>query len=280
MANNIVVGANAKMAIVDASFDDIGLTEDQVKIIYKAEANYKSWKPGRSLNAITGIQAGNGYLIIALQAIDLTAYFGNDPVVIVSGVPPGGSQGQVLTKVSDTDYDVSFTDETGGTGGGVALADGVVSGLALSATGLNVQVASGHWRVNGTNFTTDAPTDLTLEDADISDNRFDLIIGDNTGEISYVKGTATANPVKPEVPTNSIEIGFVLVTPTGTSVTQAPPADYVTSAELLSITGNKADLTTNNQNTLVDAVNEIASDVQQINQDNVILKIFKKTNYS
>jgi hypothetical protein len=44
--------------------------------------------------------------------------------------------------------------------------------------------------------------------------------------------------------------------------------------------GDKTTLITDDKNNLVEAINEVAENVASLSQDNVILKIFKKTNYS
>jgi len=44
--------------------------------------------------------------------------------------------------------------------------------------------------------------------------------------------------------------------------------------------GDKTALLTDDKNNLVEAINEVVENVASLSQDNVILKIFKKTNYS
>ena len=193
------------------------------------------------------------------------------------GVAIGGSTGQVLSKHSGTDYDTEWIDPPAT---GAAAPDGIITGLGISISGLSVSVTAGQWRIAGTTYHTTSTTGLTLTTADATHDRIDLIYADNANTISVSTGTAAPNPVKPSLPANSIEIGFALVTPTGTSTTEAPGADYVTRADFIDTVGNKASLITDNKNSVVDAVNEVAENVAALNQDNVILKIFKKTNYS
>jgi len=194
-----------------------------------------------------------------------------------AGVATGGTTGQVLSKHSGTDYDTEWIDPPAT---GAAAPDGIITGLTLSISGLSVSVTAGQWRIAGTVYHTTSTTNLTLSAADPTDDRIDLIYADNTNTIAAVTGTASSNPVKPSLPANSIEVGFALVTPSGTSTTGAPGADYVTKADFVDTIGDKTTLTTNDKNNLVEAINEVAENVASLNKDNVILKIFKKTNYS
>jgi len=194
-----------------------------------------------------------------------------------AGVAAGGTTGQVLSKHSGTDYDTEWIDPPAT---GAAAPDGIITGLALSISGLNVSVTAGQWRIAGTLYHTTSTTNITLSAADPTNDRIDLIYGDNTGTIAVVTGTASANPVKPSLPANSIEVGFALVTPSGTSTTGAPGADYVTQADFVDTVGNKTTLLTDDKNNLVEAINEVVENIASLSQDNVILKIFKKTNYS
>jgi hypothetical protein len=193
------------------------------------------------------------------------------------GVVSGGTSGQILSKHSNTDYDTNWIDPPLT---GAAAPDGIVSGLSLSISGLSVSVTSGQWRIAGTLYHTSSTSSLTLSTADPTDDRIDLVYADNTNTIAVITGTASANPVKPSLPTNSIEVGFALVTPSSTSTTGAPAADYVTQATFTDTVGDKTALVTDDKNNLVEAINEVAEDIASLNQDNVILKIFKKTNYS
>ena len=193
------------------------------------------------------------------------------------GVATGGSAGQVLSKNSGADFDTEWSDPPAT---GAIAPDGITTGLSVSISGLSVSVTTGQWRINGTTYHTTSITSLTLDTADTTDARIDLIYADNTNTVSALTGTASPNPVKPSLPANSIEIVVALVTPTGSSVSGAPGADYVTRAAFVDVVGDKTSLLTNDKNNLVEAINEVSENVAGLNQDNVILKIFKKTNYS
>lgn len=78
MANNIVIGPNAVLALTESdgkSMDDTGLNALNCTIVYEATGQYKSWVPGRLINAFDTLKKDTGYIIIAKQAMDLTASF-------------------------------------------------------------------------------------------------------------------------------------------------------------------------------------------------------------
>lgn len=97
---------------------------------------------------------------------------------------------------------------------------GVVSGCAVSAQAtpdMTVAVASGTVRISGTSASVTAGN-LTIGAADASNARFDFIAVDNAGTKSVVAGTASANPVFPAVPANSIILASVYVPANDTAI--------------------------------------------------------------
>lgn len=70
MGKSLVVGPNSVTAKVDANLADI-FTVDNCLIIYLADGLYKSWQPGRDLNAITALVSNNGYIAIMKQTLDV-----------------------------------------------------------------------------------------------------------------------------------------------------------------------------------------------------------------
>lgn len=212
------------------------------------------------------------------------------------GVAPGGSAGQILKKIDGTDYNTEWSDSAASTfadlGGlptdnaalAAALAalqaNGILSGLAVSIVGQDLTVAAGSWRINGSTYSTDSPTSITLADPDETFNRIDLIYADASNELLVLEGEVATSPTKPTVPDNCVEVGFALVTPSGSTAGGAPPAQYVTQASFDTVIGDTAALITNANNTLVEAINEVKTEAAGLNQDSIILKIFKKSNYS
>lgn len=193
------------------------------------------------------------------------------------GVASGGTAGQVLSKIDDSDYNTQWINPPAT---GAPAADGILSGLALTITGTALNVAAGSWRISGNVYQTSTITNITLATADPANNRIDLIYANASNTILVLEGTPSANPVKPSLPSNCVEVGFALVSPSGSTTGSAPNADYVTSATFNSIIGDKTTLVTDNKNNLVGAINEVSESLSSLNQDNVILKIFKKSNYS
>lgn len=106
MANNIVVGPNAVLALVESdgkAMTDTGLNETNCSVVYEVNGGYKSWVPGRPINAFDTLTKERGYIIIAKQAIDLTASF----------APPmqGGTASDSIVVLGRryTDTDMTFT---------------------------------------------------------------------------------------------------------------------------------------------------------------------------
>jgi len=141
-------------------------------------------------------------------------------------------------------------------------------------------VTAGSWRIIGVVYQTTTVTNITLATADPLNNRIDLIYANTSDAILVLEGSPSANPVKPSLPSNCVEVGFALVSPTGSTTGSAPSADYVTLAAFNNIIGDKTTLVTDDKNNLVEAINEVSEGLSSLNQDNVILKIFKKSNYS
>jgi hypothetical protein len=99
MANNLVVGPNSKVALVSMPFSEMGFTPDNCLVIYSADGQYKSWKPGRDINAINGSVVDTGYIIIMSQELDTTGLF-------AAPIPTGGGGG------GPYDYLITVTGET------------------------------------------------------------------------------------------------------------------------------------------------------------------------
>jgi hypothetical protein len=193
------------------------------------------------------------------------------------GVVTGGTAGQVLSKIDATDYNTQWINPPAT---GAPAADGILTGLALTVTGTILSVAVGTWRISGVVYQITVNTNITLATADPVNNRIDLIYANTSNTILVLEGSASANPVKPSLPSNCVEVGFALVSPNGSTTGSVPNADYVTSATFNSIVGDKTTLVTDDKNNLVEAINEVSENLSSLNQDNVILKIFKKSNYS
>ncbi|MBD1383980.1 collagen-like protein [Mucilaginibacter rigui] len=193
------------------------------------------------------------------------------------GVATGGTTGQVLSKLSDADFDTGWVDAA--EGGNLHAPNGIISGLELSVSGGNVTVAAGSWRINNNVYQILTSTNLVLAAADGINNRIDLIYADVINTIALLTGTTSANPVKPSLPFDCIEVGFALVTPSGSETTPAPGAEYLTRSQFIDTIGDKSQLSTAAKNNLVDAINEVSTSIGSINQESVILKIFKKSNY-
>ncbi len=193
------------------------------------------------------------------------------------GVVAGGTAGQVLSKIDANDYNTQWINPPAT---GAPAADGILTGLGLTVTSSILSVAAGSWRISSVVYQTTIATNITLTTADPVNNRIDLIYANTSNAIQVLEGSPSANPVKPSLPSSCVEVGFALVSPTGSTTGSSPSADYVTSATFNNIIGDKTTLVTDDKNNLVEAINEVSEGLSSLNQDNVILKIFKKSNYS
>jgi hypothetical protein len=72
---NVTLSANFSPAVVvglvNQSFIDAGVTEENTSIIYKVSAGLISYVPGRDINGITGFELDQGYYMVKDEAFDL-----------------------------------------------------------------------------------------------------------------------------------------------------------------------------------------------------------------
>lgn len=120
------------------------------------------------------------------------------------------------------------------------LTDGVLSGLGLSTNNQQLTVAPGQYKVNSILFEKGDPTIFMLAAKDVTLSRYDLVYGDAGGTIGVVTGSLDSNPVLPSLPANSIEIGYVYVTPAGYAPVDIDLSGYVDkTTDQLNINGFK-----------------------------------------
>jgi exopolysaccharide biosynthesis protein len=88
---------------------------------------------------------------------------------------------------------------------------GIVSGCEPSISGLTVTVGAGVVHLfDGTRKELSA-TNITLDSADSTNPRIDIVYIDSTGTVAKVTGTAAASPSAPALPTNGISVAQVSV---------------------------------------------------------------------
>lgn len=97
---------------------------------------------------------------------------------------------------------------------------GVTSGCAVTAQGtpdMTVAVAAG-WVIVDNKEVAVTAGNLTIGAAHASLGRRDIVVADNAGTKAIVAGTASAEPVKPAIPANSVLIAEVFVPATDTDI--------------------------------------------------------------
>jgi len=128
------------------------------------------------------------------------------------GIPAGGNAGQVLQKSSASDFAVEWGDGAGGGGGGEDTTSGFLGKpyAVWSGSGLTFNVFTPVFYIQGVQ----SPSELvsiTLDAADVTNDRIDLFAVDLTGPIK-ITGTPAATPVKPTVDTlTQLEITSIFI---------------------------------------------------------------------
>ena len=97
------------------------------------------------------------------------------------------------------------------------LSNQLLSGSVTWLTGLTFQVSDCVFVINGVTYTS-AAEQVTLDAADGSNPRIDIIAVNVDGTADVVAGTAAASPTKPEInPDTQVEVTFVLVDTSATT---------------------------------------------------------------
>lgn len=109
------------------------------------------------LSGDVGLLAGSG-IAVTILGQNLTI----DNTAAAAALPSGGTTGQILAKASDSDYDTTWVDETGGTGSGVDSLNTQTGDITLSA-GTGIGVATVGTTITISN--TDPGSPYTLPDA-------------------------------------------------------------------------------------------------------------------
>ena len=59
---DLIIGENNITATKTIGFEKAGLKTDNCEIVYEMGTNFKSWNPGRNINAISKFTKGNNYV--------------------------------------------------------------------------------------------------------------------------------------------------------------------------------------------------------------------------
>ena len=102
-------------------------------------------------------------------------------------------------------------------------------GASWSGTGLVYDVTTLEYYFNGDK-TTNA-TQVTLDASDPIDNRLDVIVVDEAGVVSVIKGDASASPISPSVDESHILVQYILVEAGSTQPTIAKEDIYLENVE-------------------------------------------------
>jgi hypothetical protein len=98
-------------------------------------------------------------------------------------------------------------------------------GTVTWLSGLTFAVSDAGYIIDGNAYTSQA-TEVTLDPADGSNPRIDVIYADSSGAIGTITGTAAADPAKPEVDSlTQLELTFVSVAASATTPTEIAASD-------------------------------------------------------
>jgi hypothetical protein len=101
MANNLFANTPAfAVARQTVSFAAAGFDETNVSIIFEAGNPFKSWKPTRTTNSITGFTEGVGYMIRPLVSMDKETY-------LIPPIPAGGGGGGTYDSSAQAFFDAT-----------------------------------------------------------------------------------------------------------------------------------------------------------------------------
>lgn len=95
---------------------------------------------------------------------------------------------------------------------GIDIPDGNIN-IQYRISGMTVTVSSGVWYINNSRYQKTVQTQFTVPAADLNFDRIDAIFANNSNQIIYASGTASANPdnTKPATLSNQIVIAYIYV---------------------------------------------------------------------
>lgn len=105
----LIVGPNAITAKTSSNLADI-FNAGNCNVVYSADGNYQSWKPGRALNAFDQLTPDKGYIAVMVQTLDVSDDF-------ISTDDTGSSMPMfsLKTQSASQDLNVLFVDTDGTT---------------------------------------------------------------------------------------------------------------------------------------------------------------------
>lgn len=159
------------------------------------------------------------------------------------------------------------------------LPNGKISGGDLTVVSTNtIRISASSWRILPNVYQTTADTDFpSIVNSSAGKQRFIAFFGNTSNQVIKVEGTEGSIATMPSTPANTVLINSVIVNDAG--IGTAIPPDLSGYAKYTD-TGDKNNLLTTNKNTIVEGINEVYTDVSNLSQDNITLKIFKVSNYA
>ena len=138
------------------------------------------------------VKVQNGFELDELHDVDLISN------------PP--TNGQVLTYNGSTGLWEASSIPPAASGGTQLL----TGGASWSGTGMIFDVTALTYQIDGNNYSSVATT-VTLPAGDALNPRFDAIVVDEFGVVSFISGIPSANPVTPTIPGDQVLVQYILV---------------------------------------------------------------------
>lgn len=110
---------------------------------------------------------------------------------------------------------------------------GIVSGCEPSISGLTVKVGAGVIHLADGTRKEIVQTNITLDAADPTNPRIDLVYIDSTGTVAKITGTAAASPVVPALPSGDISVCNVTIAAGATTGTLTDSRNYLFKNKLV-----------------------------------------------
>lgn len=107
------------------------------------------------------------------------------------------------------------------------LPDSILSGLTVTINGANTVTTAGTWKIGGVIYSTGSSTTIPYDPQDATLDRYDVLYADTNNTINLLSGDLAITPVEPQVPTGTLKVATILITPTVVTIITPPTTGFV-----------------------------------------------------
>lgn len=116
------------------------------------------------------------------------------------------------------------------------IPDGIMVGLRLSVLSQTVTITPGAYIIDNAKYSVDVQTQFTLDPADLSFDRWDLVYADKFDDLIIITGTPTLVPIKPDLPTECIVVDYIYIPAVGLPYAlSSPPFTSISPEPLVAL---------------------------------------------